>query len=715
MKIVTMTATFGKLVQKTLRLESGLNVIEAPNEWGKSTWCAFLMAMLYGIETGSRSKTGFLADKEHYAPWSGEPMSGSMEILWNGREITLQRSSKGRIPLGEVKAFETHTGVSVPELEVSAPGQILLGVERSVFARSGFLRQSELLITEDEAFRRRLHELVTTGDESGASDDLAQKLRDLKNRCRFNKKGLLPELETQQRELEQKLQQVEQLGQQMFAITQKQGAIEHQLRMLENHRQALEYQAYLQFKEKVGAARSQRDQAADKLAQMEELCRGGEAPERIQQKIFRLQQLQEEKNTLHLQMQTISPLPERPVSPEPFRGKDPESIVADARLDTKVLKQLRNDQNRSIPYILAGVCLVLGLMLMMLASSVLAWVGIGLILLSGIGALCAGICKQKKLKKQIRDILERYRGIPEDHWEAAAEAYARKEMEYKDLLEIRKREMEEIRSLLEENAAAVYRITEGKSLVEFEEICRQQLQNCNRMEQQRRVLEQAESVLRVLLDGEKQVLPPDMADTMQLTSQQTGEQLSQLALDRQQMQRMLGQCQGQMEVLGSRELLQAQLEQLGQRKQTLEQYERALTIALDGVQQANRELQRRFAPRITKRAQELFARLTGNRYRRLILCQNLSAEAEAEGENVLRGTLWRSDGTVDQLYLALRLAVAEMLTPDAPLILDDALVRFDDRRLCAALNLLRDMSEQKQVILFTCQGREKRWNEEVTI
>jgi uncharacterized protein YhaN len=51
-----MTATFGKLSHETLTLKPGLNIIEAPNEWGKSTWCAFILAMLYGIDTSSRSK-----------------------------------------------------------------------------------------------------------------------------------------------------------------------------------------------------------------------------------------------------------------------------------------------------------------------------------------------------------------------------------------------------------------------------------------------------------------------------------------------------------------------------------------------------------------------------------------------------------------------------------------------------------------------------------
>ena len=80
----------------------------------------------------------------------------------------------------------------------------------------------------------------------------------------------------------------------------------------------------------------------------------------------------------------------------------------------------------------------------------------------------------------------------------------------------------------------------------------------------------------------------------------------------------------------------------------------------------------------------------------------------AQGEDTLRGSLWHSDGTVDQLYLALRLAVAEALIPEAPLVLDDALVRFDDKRLAAALELLQEEATQKQILLFTCQSREQQ-------
>ncbi len=63
---------------------------------------------------------------------------------------------------------------------------------------------------------------------------------------------------------------------------------------------------------------------------------------------------------------------------------------------------------------------------------------------------------------------------------------------------------------------------------------------------------------------------------------------------------------------------------------------------------------------------------------------------------------------MDQLYLALRLAVAQELTPQAPLVLDDALVRFDDTRLASAMAVLKELGQEQQVLCFTCQGREKK-------
>ena len=63
MKINKLTASFGKLENESLSFHPGLNVIYAPNESGKSTWCAFIRAMLYGIDSSERVRAGYLPDK----------------------------------------------------------------------------------------------------------------------------------------------------------------------------------------------------------------------------------------------------------------------------------------------------------------------------------------------------------------------------------------------------------------------------------------------------------------------------------------------------------------------------------------------------------------------------------------------------------------------------------------------------------------------------
>ena len=71
MKINKMTASFGKLENESIAFHDGLNVVCAPNESGKSTWCAFIKSMLYGVDSAERAKIGYPPDKmrhHHNAP-----------------------------------------------------------------------------------------------------------------------------------------------------------------------------------------------------------------------------------------------------------------------------------------------------------------------------------------------------------------------------------------------------------------------------------------------------------------------------------------------------------------------------------------------------------------------------------------------------------------------------------------------------------------------
>ena len=147
MRILDMQAAYGRLRGDTLRLEPGLNVICAPNESGKSTWCSFLRTMLYGLPT---RQSGPLADKNRYAPWTGEAMQGRMDLTTHGDACTLLRETRrAASPLGEFSCTYTGTGTPVPGITGQNAGEVLLGVPREVFERSAIIRQSALAVDSD--------------------------------------------------------------------------------------------------------------------------------------------------------------------------------------------------------------------------------------------------------------------------------------------------------------------------------------------------------------------------------------------------------------------------------------------------------------------------------------------------------------------------------------------------------------------------------------
>jgi len=706
-RIYSMTATFGKLEHETLTLQPGLNILHAPNEWGKSTWCAFLTAMLYGIDTSSRSKKDFIADKERYAPWSGSPMSGRMDLNWNGRDITIERSTKGRNIFGDFRAYETATGLSVPELTAANCGQQLLGVEKSVFQRAGFLQLRDLPVTQDESLRRRLNALVTTGDESGAGDSLALKLKELKNKCRFNRTGLLPQLEAQELELQDKLNQLQNLRSQILRIRQRQAEQEELIARLENHRDALRYEASRDYLHRLAAARHALQETEAALLALEQRCQSMPDMSQVLQQLSRLDALKQQQDSLILEAQMLPLIPQEPQPPIPFHDRTPQQAVTAAREDTEYYTTLvqRQERPRWLLLLLGILLAVGGIAAAALLSPLPLQIACGVCALLGIVCAAVYLRADRQLKARIAAIREQYFPLPPGSWVAEAErwqsaqaAYTRDMANYhaqRDSLQTRKQALD---AQIAEAApgglsAAAQKCADIRALWE-------QLADARREHRQKAELVQTMEASR------PEVQPPKFPDVLTWSEAQTARLLSDCAVQQRQLQLQLGQSQGQMEQLGEEAPLRRQLTELQKRIGALQDIYAAVTVAQQTLTDATNALQRRFAPRISRRAQELFSRLTGSRYDRLTLGEDLSLQAGASGENTLRSALWRSEGTADQLYLALRLAVAEELTPEAPMILDDALVRFDDERLTAALRILKEEAESRQVILFTCQKRE---------
>lgn len=198
-------ATFGKLEYRSLSFSKGLNIIEAPNESGKSTLLAFLRVMLYGFPPRER---GALADKNRYAPWSLSPMRGTLALTCQKGDITLQRdTARANSPMGRFSAVYTGSSETVDGLTAADCGETLLGVPCEVYERSAFIRQSSLTVDASAELERRIAALITTGEEGQSFSEASAALKKQLNARKYNKSGRIPalaaEISAQERALEE--------------------------------------------------------------------------------------------------------------------------------------------------------------------------------------------------------------------------------------------------------------------------------------------------------------------------------------------------------------------------------------------------------------------------------------------------------------------------------------------------------------------------------
>ncbi len=129
---------------------------------------------------------------------------------------------------------------------------------------------------------------------------------------------------------------------------------------------------------------------------------------------------------------------------------------------------------------------------------------------------------------------------------------------------------------------------------------------------------------------------------------------------------------------------------------------RALTTAARLVEETLGRHEARRQPEVVGSASARFTRVTAGAYTDLIVREGSVAVVDTTGREIAPAALSR--GTVEQLYLSLRLALIETFVRrhPVPVVLDDVLVDFDPDRTAAMVTEIVSLSEETQVIFFTC-------------
>lgn len=709
MRILSMTATFGKLERETLRLEDGLNILHLPNEGGKSTWCAFLLAMLYGIDTAERVSRGMLPVKTKYKPWSGSPMEGRMELLWNGKHITVERGTRGRVPMGEFRAYETESGLPVAELTAENCGMLLLGVPKAVYERSAFLRQSGHRIGQHGALEQRLAALVTSGEETASYSETEQRLRERKNALRHHKTGELPRLEQQLEETEETLRRIRGLQNAVQEAQTEEETVASELLRLERLEQSERRGAEARYLQEKQAAEQKLQELRQQLAAEQQAEEKLPSEEELRNRQARWATLQQSRRTLP------APAEEQPRLPAlhpALAGKTAAETEALMRQELSALdayEKAAQPIGRPLPWAAMAAALVgAALLILRLWVAGAAVIALAAFLLALCGRNAAAAKReQRNARFGAEELLRRWQ-VPDR--QALMQLFARalrQQADYAQEREQHGRRMEHYRQQLE-----MLNRQENDFLRELEALLpgsstEPAMAIAAALDQRRqhslleREAAEAERYLTLLNAGYSRGEDTEETAAIRNRIRQTEERLRQV-------RSRLDHYRGQITALGDGAALESEKERLRQLIAEKEEQYAAVTMAMDALEAANHRLQTQYAPEISRRAAAILNRMTAGRYDRVLLDAELSASVRETGAVTGRETVFLSEGTADQLWLAVRLAICGAALPKAaPLVLDDALVNFDDERAAAAVELLREEGKERQILLFSCQKREK--------
>ena len=154
--------------------------------------------------------------------------------------------------------------------------------------------------------------------------------------------------------------------------------------------------------------------------------------------------------------------------------------------------------------------------------------------------------------------------------------------------------------------------------------------------------------------------------------------------------------------------LKEEYEELEERLENLEKRNNAINLTKEILTKAYINMKNNITPKFTENLSYNISKISKGKYNKVTINDEKGLIVENEyGEYIPAELL--SVGTIDQLYLSLRLSMIDDMTNETmPIILDEAFAYYDDDRLENILKFLSENMQNHQVIIFTCTQRERR-------
>lgn len=581
---------FGKLKDKQIDFNNGINIVHGKNEAGKSTVLKFITGMFYGL---SKNKNGQnIPDSEKYEPWNTEEFSGRISYeLDNGSKYEVYRDFKKKNP----KIFnENLEDISKTfNIDKTKGNQFFydqIEIEEDIFNSSIITKQAEVKLNEKEqnGLIQKISNILGTGEDNSSYTQVVTKL----------KKKLNDEVgtsNTKERPI---------------------NLVENRISELENtKKELLSYEdSKFDIDNKIEEVKYQINKKSEELNQ-------------LRQANLQKESLKEKENLITINENIANDIQEQ---------------ISTLKAEEKENRNLKkNAPNKVLPAIISIVIIALVILSILINTiiikSVIICITIVLFLLLAIMYI-----KRKKEINKIKNI----------------------NRETKNKIRILENNLipkkEEIKKLQKEYEAQINEIKEQYNINNLNSI----LQNIDNTQNE---LNQDNIKLHTLEIDKNNVIP--------------------------KLEKLVN--------------VEEELEALKEEKQELELKRENIKRTLEYLEIAYNKMKEQITPKFTEELSRAIDQISDGKYKNVRINTNGEIIVETQnGEYINAENL--SVGTIDQLYLSLRIAaIKEVTKENMPIILDEAFAYYDDIRIGNILKYLSEQYKNKQVIIFTCTQREK--------
>lgn len=687
--------SFGRFQNETIELGPGLNLIEGKNESGKSTVHSFIRGMLFGMER-LRGRAGKEDLYTKYLPWDSPAVyGGSMDFELDGSHYRIIRSFHRNQK--SVSCLCLETGREVP-LSSGKITDFIHEFTETLYRNTVSMEQQKAKTDAElaEQVRNYIANIATTkssevdvrlalkmlGDKKKAleSEDCTGKIEALEKNIEEGQacEDRTERLALRQREL---LARQNELTGQIGDL--KAQAVKRFANSLDQLPAILEkYKVYGEMMNQAGLLESRENEIR---LNCEAAKRDRKTNEKRRKSLNELASLAAERREIENKKRELT------------AKQREEAFCAHA-------------VNRKRSAVLAAAGLIMMIVCLLLRTVPGIWIGT----YAGLAAVMAGallyVVSEKKMQKQ---------WMPYETETASLEQRLL-------MLESRRHDILLEYNVLDEKDLRAKYDAGLKSEAIAEHLARQ-ADNCAEQKKQiqwkaannrNEIMTYANRFLKEVPDTPDEALMKELASRVGECRENLKKRLYELEEERREGRLHLEKIKWELDRVAENEGKlnenKMALKQLKEKQSRIREELAAVTLSACAIEELSTQIHDSFGIRFNEAVSGLVDTYTDGEHKKAFLDEKMNVKVACGQEIVPLERL--SGGTVEQIYLALRLSVAGFLIGrnDIPILLDDSFAYYDDDRMKLVLAWLAQQKE-RQVLLFTCQDREREALEEMRL